>query len=87
MDQEINLRRLAEYRKLRSDYNRVKLKRELKKLKRAKKRERQMKINKEIKRANGVNNPREFWSAVKCSIQGPGLIGDVPPVEMLQDNF
>jgi len=45
-DQETNMRRLAEYRKVRSYYNRAK---------RVKKRQRRVKINEEIKRAYRVN--------------------------------
>ena len=77
-DQELNFCRLSEYRKVRSNYNRVK---------RLKKRERQKEINEEIKRAYSVKNPREFWSVVKCSIQGLGIRGDVPPVETWPDYF
>ena len=72
------MRRLAEFRKLRSYYNTVK---------RVKKREKQMKINEEIKRPYGVNNPREFWSIVKCSILGPEIREDVLPVETWPDHF
>ena len=74
----LNLSRLAEYRKVRLDYNRVK---------RVKKRERQVMINEEIKRGYGLNIPRELWSVVKSSMQDPGTRREVPPVETWPDYF
>ena len=44
-----------------------------------------MKINEEIERAYGVNDPKEFWPVFKCSLKGPGMREDVPPVEAWTD--